>query len=143
MQNKEGSHNRPCFYTFSDIQNPDILWCVPISSQVTKFRKIVEHKLEMQKNRGIASPRCNTIRFGMVMGKEKAFLIQNMFPITERYINNVYIDPNTKKPVTIAAGLEKDICKNAQDILKLVFHGHEYLVFADIRKIYAELIAEL
>lgn len=48
-----------------------------------------------------------------------------------------------KSPVTIETELEKDICKNAQDILKLVFHGHKYLVFSDILKIYRELIAEL
>ncbi|WP_304975887.1 hypothetical protein, partial [uncultured Acetatifactor sp.] len=38
---------------------------------------------------------------------------------------------------------EKDIVKNAKDILKLVLRGYDSLVFSDIRKIYAELATEL
>lgn len=68
------------------------------------------------------------------------FIIDEFY---ERYDSIWQGNGKRKRPVTIAAELEKDICKNAQDILKLVFHGHEYLVFFDIRKIYRELIAEL
>lgn len=66
-----------------------------------------------------------------------------MFPVTAKYISNVYIDKNTQSPVTIPPVTEKDIVKNAKDILKLVFRGYSNLVFSDIRKIYADLTEEL
>lgn len=116
MKNKEGIHDRPCFYAFPDTKNINILWCVPISSQIEKFEKIVKNKLDKQAARGIKIPKCNTIRFGNVMGQKRAFLIQNMFPITANYITATYIDRNTKNPVTVDPKTEKDILVNAKDI---------------------------
>jgi len=143
MKNKEGIHDRPCFYAFPDTKNINILWCVPISSQIEKFEKIVKNKLDKQAARGIKIPKCNTIRFGNVMGQKRAFLIQNMFPITANYITATYIDRNTKNPVTVDPKTEKDILVNAKDILKLVFRGYNNLVFSDIKKTHSDLISEL
>lgn len=143
LGNKEGLHHRPCFLSFSDKFNPDILWCVPISSQVEKYRKIVQHKLEQQALKGIAHPKCNTIRFGSVLGQPRAFLIQNMFPVTAKYVDHVYLDRNTQKPVTISVNTQKDIIRNAKDILKLVQHGFDKLVFADILEMQNKLLEEL
>jgi hypothetical protein len=143
MKNKEGFHNRPCFYAFPDKKEPQILWCVPISSQIEKFEKIVQHKISKQIARGHKAPKCNTIRFGEVLGQRRAFLIQNMFPVTAAYISATYIDKNSHKPVTIAPDTERDIAANAKDILKLVFRGYLSLVFSDIQKTYTDLIAEL
>lgn len=82
MQNKEKvdevNKNRPCFYAFPDKVNPKIFWCVPISSKIDKYKRIYEKKIDKQKQRGIKNPKCNTIRFGEVMGRETAFLIQNV-----------------------------------------------------------------
>lgn len=143
MKNKEGIHNRPCFYAFADKKNSQIIWCVPISSQTEKFEKIVQKKIQKQQLKGIKNPKCNTIRFGFVMGKPKAFLIQNMFPVAETYITDIYIDRNTHKPVSIKPELEKDIIKNAREVQKLVFRGYDKLVFADIQNIYKELSYDL
>ena len=142
MDSKGNLHERPCFYAFNDSKYNDIFWCIPISSKVEKFKDIVQHKLAKQVERGITSPKCSTIRFGKVMGRERAFLIQNMFPITQPYISDVYIDKNTKKPITIEHRTERDIVKNAKDVLKLVSHGYKSLVFSDILKIRDALIAE-
>ena len=82
MQNKEKVngqlHDRPCFYAFQD-SNTQLFWMIPFSSQVSKFKGIYNKK--MQKYH-----RCDTIIFGEVLGHEKAFLIQNMCPITEKYM---------------------------------------------------------
>ncbi|MCI8631651.1 MAG: hypothetical protein HFG67_05170 [Firmicutes bacterium] len=77
------------------------------------------------------------------MGYKRAFLIQNIFPISEKYILNIYIDKNTKNPVSISLTLEKEIYKNAKKVLKLAAYGHKNLVFSDIMRIKTELIAEL
>lgn len=143
MKNKEGSHNRPCFYAFPDKKEPNIFWCIPISSQVEKYEKIVQNKILKQTAKGYKTPKCNTIRFGEVLGQKRAFLIQNMFPVTAAYISSVYIDKNTLNPVTIVPAVEKDIITNANDILKLVFRGYHNLVFSDIQQIYHDLIEEM
>ncbi|MEG0338838.1 MAG: hypothetical protein RR573_02870 [Oscillospiraceae bacterium] len=143
MKNKEGVHNRPCFYAFPDKKEPNIFWCVPISSQIEKFEKIVQNKITKQIAKGYKAPKCNTICFGEVLGQKRAFLIQNMFPVTASYVSAIYMDKNSHNPVTIAPDTEKDITKNAKDILKLVFRGNNNLVFSDIQKTYTNLIAEL
>ena len=87
MQNKEKVngqlHDRPCFYAFQD-SNTQLFWMIPFSSQTSKFKGIYNKK--MQKYH-----RCDTIVFGEVLGHEKAFLIQNMCPITEKYMKNEYL----------------------------------------------------
>ena len=143
MKNKRKAHGRPCFFAFPDNKDTNILWCVPISSQIEKFERIVKQKLDRQEARGIQRPKCNTIRFGNVMGQKRAFLIQNMFPVTAEYITETYIDRNTKNPVTVDPKTEKDIRANAKDILKLVLHGYNNLVFSDVLKTRADLIMEL
>ena len=143
MKNKEGKHHRPCFYAFPDKKEPNIFWCVPISSQVGKYEKIVQNKISKQIAKGYKTPKCNTIRFGEVLGQKRAFLIQNIFPVTVSYVSNIYIDKNSHNPVTIAPTTEKDITTNAKDILKLVFRGYDKLVFSDIQKIYNNLIEEI
>lgn len=146
MRNREEiggkPHARPCFFAFNDKQHPEIVWLVPISSKVEKYRRIYDSKIDRQLRKGIPSPKCNTIRFGKVLGKERAFLIQNMFPVTEKYVCSPYIDRNTSNEVTIDPGTEKDIIRNAEDVLKLAFRGIPIL-FADIQKIYGDLISEV
>ncbi|MDR1062034.1 MAG: hypothetical protein LBL83_12710 [Clostridiales bacterium] len=147
MQNKETvegtERGRPCFFAFQDNKTPGIFWCVPISSKTNKYKAIFDRKLDNQRERGILNPKCNTICLGDVMGLPRAFLIQNMFPIIEKYIASVYIDRNTQTPVTIEPETERLVINNAKDVLRLVNRGHKNLVFSDITKTYADLIIEL
>ena len=147
MRNKEmvdgKEYGRPCFYAFPDNKNPLILWCVPISSQVDKYMRICNHKLGKQRNRGVRVPKCNTIRFGEVMGAKKAFLIQNMFPVTIKYVSEIYINRMTQEAVRIPQNTEKDIIIHANEVLKLVRSGNRNLIFSDIISTYNELTAEL
>ena len=147
MRNKETidgkEHGRPCFYAFADRKNPLIFWCVPISSQIDKYMRIYNHKLARQKDRGVRMPTCSTIRFGEVMGSKKAFLIQNMFPIIEKYISDIYINQLTQETVRIPGNMERDIISNADKVLRLVRSGNANLVFSDIVKTYTDLNCEL
>ena len=143
MKNREAGHNRPCFFAFPDKQEPDIHWCVPISSKIQKYESIVAGKIDRQIQRGIKKPKCNTILFGDVLGCKRAFLIQNMFPVIDEYIVSTYIDKATNKPVTISTQTEKEIMRNANDILKLVQRGNTHLVFSPILATRENLIDEL
>ena len=92
MQNKENGNKRPCYYCFKDNQNSDIIWFVPVSTRTKKYRTIYNKKIQNQiKNN--KTPNVDTIVFGKVSGKENVFLIQNMFPIIERFVENEFISP--------------------------------------------------
>ena len=77
------------------------------------------------------------------MGINKAFLIQNMFPIIEKYIGDLYINRLTQEAVRVPQNIESDIISNADEVLRLVRSGNKHLVFSDIIKTYDELLAEL
>jgi len=147
MRNKESvdgkEHGRPCFYSFADKRNPLILWCVPISSQLDKYMRIYNHKLAKQRDKGTKTPKCNTIRFGKVMGTKKAFLIQNMFPITNKYVSEIYLNQQTQEAVRIPQNTEREIIYYAEEVLRLVRSGNKHIVFSDITKTYNDLIVEL
>ncbi|MFV0479878.1 MAG: type III toxin-antitoxin system CptIN family toxin [Anaerorhabdus sp.] len=143
MKNKGNGNKRPCFYAFQDKNNSDIYWCVPISSRVEKYESIVQHKILRQKQKGNKNPKCNTIRFSEVLGQKRAFLIQNMFPITSRYIDCIYMEKDVEIEVRVSKIDEKDIIKNAKEVQKLVFNGYSRLIFNDVQKIYNDLMIEL
>ena len=93
MKNKEEGHGRPCFLAIQDYDG--LYWMIPISSKVEKFKAIYKHKTQNGK-------RCDTICFANVLGNERAFLIQNMFPITEKYISGEYCQHSTGNTVMIS-----------------------------------------
>jgi ABC-type polysaccharide transport system permease subunit len=73
---------------FKDYKIADIYWIVPISSKYEKFKRIEQDKINKYGH-------CNTIRFGTVLGRNTAFLIQNMCPATRKYLT-AYIDKNKR-----------------------------------------------
>lgn len=106
MQNKDIidglPHSRPCFFAFKDSKTADIYWIVPISSKFEKFKRIEQDKI---KKYGY----CNTIRFGIVLGRNTAFLIQNMCPATGKYLT-AYVDKNNY-PIRIDNRVAADVEK--------------------------------
>ena len=137
MQNKEtvngDSHDRPCFYAFKD-EGTGLYWMIPFSSRVDKFKGYYSAKIARY-------GKCDTIAFGKVLGFEKAFLIQNMCPVTEKYIKNEYIDVRASAPVRIDGRLESEIISKAKRVLALQRKGIN-LIFPDVLKIEKELLAD-
>ena len=70
------------------------------------------------------------IVFGYIYGRKSAFLIQNMFPVTTKYIKEEYIKQN--KEVTVNDALKKELNTKANRVLELVKAGNKNLVFPDI-----------
>lgn len=134
MKNKEvvngQSHDRPCFYAFWD-NSTELYWMIPFSSQVQKYKKYYNDKVAKYK-------KCDTIAFGKVLGYEKAFLIQNMCPITTDYIKNEYFDSVSKVPVRIDGKFEKELLLKAKKVLALHRKGIK-LIFPDVLSIEAKL----
>ena len=79
---------------------------------------------------------CHTIRFGTVLGRNTAFLIQNMCPATRKYLT-AYIDKNNC-PIRIDDRIAADIEKNARHVLAMAKRGAK-VIFPDVFKIYRVL----
>ena len=139
MKNKESTdgqtHNRPCYCAFQDRQHPEVYWLIPFSSQVAKFRKVYKSKLARYH-------RCNTLVFGEVLGHEKAFLIQNMCPVTRRYVTMQYMDAASQKPVCISQKTQKQILKYSREVLEQLRHGNSSLIFPNVLSIEQQLLNE-
>lgn len=135
MRNKETIngqvHDRPCFYAFQDSVT-EIYWMIPFSSQVSKYRRYYNSKIQRYH-------RCDTLVFGNVLGHEKAFLIQNMCPITAQYIKNEYFDSKANVPVRIDGTLERELIEKAKRVLALQRKGIK-LIFPDVLSIESKLI---
>ena len=119
------THDRPC-YCCIKMSDSDIYWGVPISSQVEKYREIHNKKLSKY-------GKCDTIEFGKVLGIEKAFLIQNMCPITDEYIKNEYIHSGV--PVAIDYETHNRIQRKAAKVLALLHNSNKNLIFPNVREI--------
>ena len=79
--NKEG--NRPHYYCFEDSVT-QLYWMIPLSSRIDKYKKIMDNKKK-------AGKPCDIIHIVKLDDdRESAFLIQDMFPITEEYIEREY-----------------------------------------------------
>lgn len=93
---------------------------------MTKYKEIYEKKV-------LRYGKCDTIVFGNVLGVEKAFLIQNMCPITDKYIKNEYI--NSGIPVVLDNVTSDLIQKKATKVLTLLNHNVVNLIFPDVKAI--------
>jgi len=65
-----------------------------------------------------------------VLGKQAAFLIQNICPVTERYIREVYVDKNGMA-IHIDGRVAQDVITNAREVLAITKRGAE-VIFPDV-----------
>ena len=133
MSNKENGNYRPHFYAIQDKKNQALYWMIPISSQVDKYKSIIEKK---KRKHG----KCNTIVIGKFAGKENAFLIQNTFPVIAKFLDHVHTVDN--KPVTVHKELNKVLVENLREVLALYNRGIN-LIYTDVAKIKAAMEQEL
>ena len=137
MQNKENGSKRPCYFCFRSKENNEIIWFIPVSTKVDKYKKIYNKKIEMQKKLG-KKLSVDTIVFGYVSNTYSTFLIQNMFPVTEKYIESQYIKNNVA--IRLSNKLQKEIIYKANKVLGLYKHGMKNIIFPDIDKILKQLL---
>ena len=125
MKNKEviagKSNDRPCFFAFEDKKHPQILWLVPITSQVDKYKRIAEKKIEKYGH-------CNTIRFGTVLGREAAFRIQNISPVTSTYLTGYYDKEHNL--IRIDNRIVKDVTENSREVVGIARFSASFCAFA-------------
>ena len=130
MQNHERGKKRPTYFTIKD---KDILWFIPISSKVDKYKKIVARKIEKY---GF----CNTILIEKIFDENSVILLQNAFPTLEKYIDHVHTVDG--KPARVPEKLEKIILKNFKNLRKLHNRGIK-VFFTDIDKLKEKMLEEI
>ena len=95
---------------------------IPMSSEV----EIYEYKKSMNKY-GM----CDTISFVYVKGNKNAALIQNMIPVTEKYIENIYTYFGTDTPVEISDKKKKELNAKTRKVVRFARNGKK-LTFTPI-----------
>lgn len=131
MSNHERGKKRPTYFTIKD---GNILWFIPLSSKVDKYKKIVEKKINKY-------GRCDTILIRKVLGNPAVILLQNAFPTLEKYIDHTHL-LNNGKPAKVVDSLKNEILENFNYLMKLKSKGTN-LFFTDIDKIKKIMLDEL
>lgn len=130
MSNHERGKKRPTYFTIKD---EDILWFIPLSSKVEKYKKIVDKKIQRY-------GRCDTILIREILGKDSVILIQNAFPTLEKYIDHTHLLDNGN-PAKVVESLKEEILNKFEYLLKLKSKGIN-LFFVDIDKIKNQMLDE-
>lgn len=78
MINHENGHSRPTYFTIKD---NDILWFIPLSSKVEKYKSIIDKKVQKYGS-------CKSIMISEIANKKLVILLQNAFPTLEKYIDH-------------------------------------------------------
>lgn len=114
--NKKG--NRPHYYCLEDATE-GIYWMIPLSSRVEKYQRI------MDKKKNVGKP-CDIIHIVKLDDNhESAFLIQDMFPITEDYIEREYTIAGNHLMLT-SEHTAKEIEQKARKVMGMLKHGIKF-----------------
>lgn len=132
MENKETGTKRPCYFCFKDKIDKNIIWFIPISKQYEKYKSVYSKKKEK-----IHKEPLNFV-FGVVKDEKAVFLIQNMFPITIKYIEEKYQVKNND--VTISSPLQREIIEKAENVLRLEKRGI-HVAFSNLLEFRQELLS--
>ena len=130
MINHENGHSRPSYLAIKD---KEILWFIPLSTKIDKYRTIIAKK---EKKYGS----CKTILIKRIAGRDQAILIQNVFPTLEKYIQSRHTVDG--KVVKIASAVEREIIDDFEYMLSLKASGLD-LFFTDIDFIKNLMLDEL
>ena len=104
---------------------------IPISSKIDKYQTILNQKLKRYKT-------YDGLEFGYVQGRKAAFLLQNICPITEKYVVEQYIDEKTGKEVSIPNDLKRKLESKARKIMNKYYQGTK-IVITDLDYIFNNL----
>jgi hypothetical protein len=130
MINHENGHSRPTYFT---IKANDILWFISLSSKVTKYKSIIDKKIEKYGS-------CKSIMIREIAHEKSVILLQNAFPTLEKYIDHSHIVDG--KPLKVIDTLKEEILDNFKYLMALKKEGRN-LFFADIDKIKEKMIEEI
>ena len=128
--NKKG--NRPHYYCFED-STSGLYWMIPLSSRIDKYKKIVENKKK-------AGKPCDIIHIVKLDDdRESAFLLQDMFPITDVYVEREYTIAGNHLMLT-SEHTVKEIERKARKVMGMLKRGVKFTpTQLDVMKIIEKL----
>ena len=130
MINHENGRARPTYFTIKD---KNILWFIPLSSKVDKYQVIIDKKIKKYGS-------CRSIMISEIANKPSVILIQNAFPVLEKYIDHPHIVDG--KPLKVIDTLKDEILNNFKYLMELKKSGRN-LFFPDIDRIKEIMLEEL
>ena len=130
MQNHEKGKKRPTYFT---IRDKDILWFIPVSSKIDKYKKIIDKKIDRY---GF----CNTIIIRKIANKDSVILLQNAFPTLEKFIDHVHTVDGV--PLKVPTDLQNEIKSMFKNMIGLKKRGTN-LFFTDIDSLKSKMFDEL
>ena len=114
--NKSG--NRPHYYCFED-KSTEMYWMIPLSSRVEKYKRIMEDREQEGKP-------CDIIHIAKLdNGRESVFLIQDMFPIIDSYIERQYTIAGNHLMLTSEHNA-KEIERKAKKVMGMLKKGVKF-----------------
>ena len=114
--NKDG--NRPHYYCFRD-GNTGVYWMIPLSSKINKYKALMEQREKSGKP-------CDILHIvKLANDKESVFLIQDMFPITGKYIDREYTIAGNHLILTKKHVVE-EIERKAKKVMGMLKHGVKF-----------------
>lgn len=117
MENKvEKGTKRPTYFCFKDNKNEDLLWFVPMSKQFDKYFKIYNNKKQK-----INKEPNNFVFFNNIAGIKGVFLIQNIFPTTESYVQEEYL--RRGQEIRVSKIIQREILEKAKNVIALANRG--------------------
>ncbi len=94
-----------------------------MSSKIDKYKRIREEKIKKY-------GKCDTILIKRFLGKESVFLLQNMFPTIEKFVDHNHIVNGEETKVINQ--VKKEIERTFNKIMHLIEKGNN-IVFTDIK----------
>ena len=116
MENKEERTKRPTYFCFRDKKDKNLLWFVPMSSKYDKYLNVYN---DIKNKKGIEPN--NFVFARNLAGKKAIFLIQNMFPTLEKYIEQEYKRAGIS--IKVPKAVKEEIDKKTRDIFALTNKG--------------------
>ena len=108
MINHENGHSRPSYLTIKDGK---ILWFIPLSSKVEKYKPIIDKKVKKYGS-------CKSILIKKIADRESVILIQNAFPTIQKYVKSKHTIDG--KHIRIATAVQREIIDDFEYMLSLV-----------------------
>lgn len=107
MKNKPNGGGRPTL--LCKVKGSEFLWAVPISSNIDKYKDLLKESQEKYKEP------LNVV-IGIYNDKETPFLLQNMYPINEQYIDHIHKIKSKEIPIHI------DLYNEITDKIKIILN---------------------
>lgn len=90
MKNKENGNKRPCYYCIKSKKYDNIIWFIPVSTKIDKYKRIYDSKIQKQIKLG-KNPSIDTIKvLNLYNHGMKNIVFPNIDKILNKLLNFIY-----------------------------------------------------